>query len=134
MGYTHYWNESAYVFTDDEWQKLKAATAGIVRESLAAGIKLAVETGEEQPPYVGDDYIRFNGFESDEGFETFVLDKEGHTFEFCKTARKPYDAAAVAVLLAARGITDGRFVWYSDGDKEPGAFDAGADLLGRAQA
>jgi len=54
-------------------------------------------------PIINDKKIAFNGVE-DEGNESFVLTKRGFDFEFCKTARKEYDAVVVEVLKAAREV------------------------------
>lgn len=79
-------------------------------------------------PEVTPDHIRFNGWK-DEGHETFLVTRERpdppswdpaskESFDFCKTARKPYDLAVCLVLLsmsrhAPRSVRVG-----SDGDWE----------------
>jgi len=80
---------------------------------------------------IDDDIIRFNGVE-DDGHETFILtrtkrakydyesqeeyDVDG-AFDFCKTARKPYDVLVTSSLLAAMRIANGAWVVGSDGDE-----------------
>jgi hypothetical protein len=64
---------------------------------------------------VSDDIIRFNGV-GDDGHETFCLTKEASGFEFCKTAGKPYDILACAILAAAKQHAGDGLNVSSDGD------------------
>ena len=50
---------------------------------------------------VNDHMVSFNGVE-DDSHETCQITKQPTKFEFCKTARKPYDKVVVEVLKAAR--------------------------------
>lgn len=92
MGYTHYWEGSEV----DE-QAVKEAE-NIIKSS---GVTIKGWDGEEDPVVtVGE--IRINGDASmDHDHETFHV---GHGlnagFEFCKTARKPYDRVVGAILIA----------------------------------
>jgi len=54
-------------------------------------------------PIINDKKIAFNGVGED-GHESLVIHKVGCEFEFCKTARKPYDEVVVAVLKVAREV------------------------------
>lgn len=143
MGYTHYWRQTRD-FTDDEWLKLRQGAGQVVsalrnakalRErdipAVPFDIPLAYEDDEpDRPPVVSLDEIRFNGVGED-GHETFYLTRrkpekrefdrlyetEG-AFDFCKTARKPYDAAVVAVLTIAHTVAPGVLTLSSDGTPE----------------
>jgi len=86
VGYTHYWrnvpsklNEQAVEVAKDILRRY----AGIVRVHL-----------------MSDDIISFNGIGEDE-FELFEF-KINQKFEFCKTARRPYDIAVCEVLLVMK--------------------------------
>ncbi len=52
-------------------------------------------------PIVNANRISFNGVE-DDSYETFQLTPETTDFEFCKTARRPYDPIVVEVLKIAK--------------------------------
>lgn len=70
------------------------------------GFKLAFEYDEpEREPVFSENLIRFNGV-GDEGHETFVVTPSARDFEFCKTARKPYDTAVVAILCLLHHHTE----------------------------
>lgn len=72
-----------------------------------------------RPAHVGKDQIRFNGLGDSLGHETFLLelDKPGAANGFCKTNRKPYTAACLAVLLLA-GRRAPKWVTFSDDDND----------------
>jgi hypothetical protein len=70
--------------------------------------------------------IRFNGWK-DEGHETFLVTREmpeipdwssdkSASFDFCKTARKPYDLAVCLVLLSMKRHAPESVRVSSDGD------------------
>jgi len=78
------------------------------------------------PPEVNSEHIRFNGWQ-DEGHETFMVTREvpdapswspdsDESFDFCKTARKPYDVAVCLVLLSMTRHAPKSFRISSDGD------------------
>ena len=126
MGYTHYF-EANRDFTEVEWNSLMAAAKSIIAETK---VPLAWERDEpDQPPEVSDKRIRFNGVD-DNGYETFLLTKDAHGFDFCKTARKPYDVVVTAVLSAANAIAPGALDIRSDGD--PSDWVAGVGLANDA--
>lgn len=77
-------------------------------------------------PIISNSEIRFNGDASKgEDHETFVLEKNGSGFQFCKTARKPYDRYVKAVLLVAKAVAPAAVEISSDGDGEAGCWDEG---------
>jgi len=116
MGYTHYWSSDRDM-TADEWKAITVAARKILaHEQDNNGIALSEDYDNNRTPVVDGTEIRFNGY-GDEGHETFVLTRLATDFEFCKTACKPYDAAVVAVLIAARQYCSA-FSWRSDGNGE----------------
>jgi hypothetical protein len=126
MGYTHYWKLKVQPHPD-HWASLCDMSRRIVRQAIAKGIPLQYEMDQERAPQIDEAAIRFNGVGRD-GHETFFIANSPTEFEFCKTARKPYDAAVVAVLMAAETLLIG-FEWSSDGDGESDAFEEGIALL-----
>lgn len=111
MGYTHYWKTNG-AMTATEWEAITAAARKIVTKSTVA---LAFEYDEpEKKIVISKTAIRFNGI-GDDGHETFCIGPDGTDFEFCKTARKPYDEVVVAILVAC-AVHASVFSWSSDGD------------------
>lgn len=108
MGYTHYWENKPIEPT--KWAKVLDTAQYIIDN---CGVKLVYEFDQHKPPQIGPDVIRFNGVDED-GHETFLYDRDGTRFSFCKTARKPYDVAVVAILEAVQLITGN--TWSSDGE------------------
>lgn len=65
-----------------------------------------------------DNRIRFNGVD-DDGHETFLVDKSpSSNWEFCKSARKPYDAAVGCCLIILKNANPKKFTFRSDGGYE----------------
>jgi len=127
MGYTHYWHQHK-TFTDNQWAKACEA-ARLVAERYKSILCLEYDE-RDKPPQIDDEAIRFNG-KGNDGHETFWLtreqppkkdyveqeryDDEG-AFNFCKTSRKPYDAAVVLLLGAINEVAPGVLTLKSDGD------------------
>lgn len=106
MGYTNYYR-TPNGFTTDEWTKLKGFASILIERCKEQGIALAGWDGEKDTEIeISDDRISFNGLDED-SHETFSLYKEGSDFSFCKTARKPYDTAVVAMLCAVNHFVEG---------------------------
>ena len=123
MGYTHYWESTG--FNDAQWNKLTAGARAVIEAASKRGILLAFEFDQPaEPPVIDDGVIRFNGV-GKKGHETFALFKRSTSFDCCKTAQKPYDAAAVAILILASEC--GPLKWSSDGVEEDWA--GGRELL-----
>ena len=81
----------------------------------------------EGDPIFNEDEVKFNGRGAlaHETFklsrillttETYSFDKDGYYFDFCKTARKPYDIFVTAVLLLAKKHFNKNIKISSDGD------------------
>jgi ABC-type glycerol-3-phosphate transport system substrate-binding protein len=124
MGYTHYWLGKKS--TDANWNEFTAACkklhANLPANTNSAGgyheddpLEIAGGDGDGEP-FFGNRTVCFNGKDDarDLGHETFRIDKNpAEPWNFCKTARKPYDLLVVACLIAAWQILDYRF--SSDG-------------------
>ncbi len=116
MGYTHYWSNSR-AFTDTEWALIAQKSREILGHAQdRLGIAISEEYDINRMPVITDTEIRFNGY-AEEGHETFHITREPTEFQFCKTARKPYDVAVVAILQLCGVYCDG-FDWRSDGTRE----------------
>ena len=104
MGYTRYWNQTGKKIT----QKLVDRVNRIIKDCENKGIHLGDGTGNNEP-IVTMDKIVFNG-NADKGLdhESFVIANGLTGFNFCKTARKPYDYAVRQALIAAasEGVID----------------------------
>jgi len=94
MGYTHYFHgndQKGYEAALPTIQKILKKYDNILRFELDE---------EKKKPKITKKMIRFNGID-EEGHETFVF-KTGKDFNFCKTARKPYDLPVCEVLLVLK--------------------------------
>ena len=97
MGYTRYWSRTNKPITEEFVEEVNEILKDCARKGIAIrdghGIDKAI---------VNTDLICFNGTRK-EGLnhESFVLDNNESDFEFCKTARKPYDYAVRKVLRLA---------------------------------
>lgn len=108
MGYTHYWDQKRN-FTREEWETVAADLRAIITYAQhECGIALGDGGGEPgTSPQISDDVVIFNGI-GDDSHETLIINRvipkakyKGDTnpsWDFCKTARKPYDAVVTACL------------------------------------
>ncbi len=116
MGYTHSWS-NARALTDSEWDAITTMARRVLRVAQDdLGIALSLEYDVNRIPVVSETEIRFNGY-GEEGHETFLITREPEEFAFCKTARKEYDPAVVAILHGCAVHASG-FEWGSDGSHE----------------
>jgi hypothetical protein len=125
MGYTHYWtpkqtSEKKFKEFSETCKKLhdnlpeRSESAGDYFNDKPIVIKGWDGTGE---PIFDEKQVRFNGDESENlNHETFAIDFPDTDWNFCKTARKPYDLLVSACLLAAKQILG--YEISSDGDME----------------
>ena len=110
MGYTHYWTPK--VATPERWKSFKEVCKQLHEElpqytETAGGyskdddLEIFGGMGTGKPKFSMKE-IWFNGDER-KGLdhETFLLAPDKLDWNFCKTARKPYDLLVVACLLAA---------------------------------
>jgi len=119
MGYTHYCNKKSSHTDDNKNFKIVLAEAKKLYKHLPKDEKIELFGGcGTGDPTFSEQEIRFNGDET-KGLdhETFLVTPNVTDFEFCKTARKPYDLMACAVLISMKKHMNG-FTYSSDGDKE----------------
>lgn len=117
--YTHYFTQKRS-FTDKEWDTIIAGAEEIIDYCTnVANIKLVQEENTDAKPILDSTTILFNGA-GDLGHESFYLNKyiKFECFQFCKTARKPYDLAVCLILLRVEAIAPGALAISSDGDEE----------------
>lgn len=104
MGYTRYWTRTEKQMDEDFVDFCNE----VLNTCKNLGIRIRGWDGEDEPT-ISTDLISFNGNGDDcLNHETFVLDNKTG-FDFCKTARKPYDYAVRTILMEAlrRGfVTD----------------------------
>lgn len=117
MGYTHYWRPVNGI-EPSIFAKISRDVAKACELAKKHGVEVQFELDVEEKPAFTEDLIRFNGIE-DDGHETFIITPTGSDFEFCKTARKPYDLLVTAALCLLDFHTKGTS-WAveisSDGD------------------
>ena len=125
MGYTHYFTKTAATYDDARRFDMFAAGAKRIIEYATTydGIALAGWDGEVEGAWeITDEVVRFNGLGMD-SHETFSWSREESGFNFCKTARKPYDAVVTACLIHLKDCygdavdigSDGYWSEWSDG-------------------
>ena len=125
MGYTHYWRHDP--ISPEELQAISEDAKAII---LASELPIRGWDGTDEPELTAE-RLSFNGDrDRDEDHETFSLSPDAIDFDFCKTARKPYDVVVTAVLLATKDRLKDGIHLSSDGD--PGDWQAGYDLAVRA--
>jgi hypothetical protein len=132
MRYTHYFN-----FVDNFKPSKKQVTEAVTlvnallsnlpQHSNSAGGHytdelLIVQLGEDDisRPIVDKNVITFNGV-GDLAHETFYFElskRSVHGFEFCKTARKPYDLAVISTLTILKYVFGDGLSIRSDGDAD----------------
>jgi len=131
MGYTHYAHQHRS-FTVKEWSRICAEAKVIFFKATIDGIPLRDWDGEGKKPTISDERIAFNG-RGDDGHETFSVtsekepcpewkeqadyDREG-AFNFCKTARKPYDPVVVSMMVMIKAVAPSAYDFDSDGGME----------------
>jgi len=113
MGYTHYYKNKP-AFTDVQWAALTEDVKKLIRDS---NVPLGDSGGEiGSKPVFNSRHIMFNGIGAD-SHETAAVYKSASEFEFCKTARKPYDSVVVEFFKLIRKYAPST-VLSSDGGDE----------------
>ena len=126
MGYTHYWDRNRELNADD----FKAWSNDVQKLHLALPERTETEGGyhSDEPLEIGDmmgkggepefteTLVAFNGIGTWH-LESFYMPYSGHGFDFCKTARKPYDLLVTAALVSFKHHFPQESV-SSDGDRE----------------
>lgn len=117
MGYTHYWekNEGSKLIIKTFKTKLLKAIE-VMGKVVNDNSKLLAGWDGTGKPTVTKDVIRFNGKGEDNSHETFsVASNWDGSFDFCKTARKPYDIVVVACLAVLKHFCGNAVRISSDG-------------------
>jgi hypothetical protein len=123
MGYTVYFSQKR-PFTMQEWGDIRASAINMFNRLKQ--VKGGDGTGR---PCIDNFDIIFNGDASkEEDHETFRLQKNGNGFNFCKTARKPYDRFVKAMLVVANYYAPGALEVTCDGDDEPDCWTEGVRI------
>ena len=109
MGYTHYFPQKR-AFLPEQWGNIVAAVSKAIQHNVAG------PEGEDKP-VLNDSEITFNGIGENDSHEDFCI-TAGHdpSFNFCKTANKPYDKYVVAALCLCNHFAPGALDISSDGD------------------
>ncbi len=117
IGYTHYFPQLRPL-TDEEWNGITADIKALCAASPVTLCNGSGDIGSDPEFLVGA--IAFNGEDNmnDDAHETFWLPKSDTDFNFCKTARKPYDLIVTAALCAVNHRAPHAFRIGSDGDIE----------------
>lgn len=105
MGYTHYYQQGS-IPSQALFDNFTYHVSELLEMAWDIDLDISIEP----------DYLSINGV-GDESHETFIIRRKDLTWDFCKTARKPYDAVITAVLILAR-YTFPDFSVSSDGDWE----------------
>ncbi len=117
MGYTHYFTQKKDADVG-QWNQITKHFKQLMTFALIdKPLLIQRESDNGNPPCVDTNMIAFNG-RGDNGHETMVLERCGSGFQFCKTARKPYDTAVIALLCLANHYAPDVWGIGSDGDKE----------------
>jgi hypothetical protein len=110
MGYTHYWEfripkRTESKKTEDLYQKAVLECSKIIKAYYAVNGGLSGFTAHTPLGAYGGLKVNGKGSEAHEDFtlrEQYKQNLEGDGFEFCKTARKPYDIVVVACLIVLK--------------------------------
>ena len=108
MGYTHYLRFKKSV-TKERLSKASEDIKKAFELIKAECPDITIKDGwGENEPQIDEDIICFNGDASkEEDFETFVVKVGDKDFNFCKTARQPYDVyVCVACLILKEHFGD----------------------------
>ena len=100
MGYTRYWTRTEKPITQEFIDEVERIFADCEKRD----IRICNWNGKDNPT-VTMDMVAFNGngiIGADH--ESCVFDNNKTGFDFCKTARKPYDYAVRRVLVAAETL------------------------------
>lgn len=120
MGYTHYWTfKKSPAEIEGGTKRFKAAVA-LFKKGLEKlqDIPLGDGMGEGEP-IITDTEVCFNG-KAPEDYETCYIALESKGFDFCKTARRPYDPVVCLLLLCMADAFGYDFEYSSDGDIKDG--------------
>ncbi|TGO13227.1 hypothetical protein BTUL_0074g00340 [Botrytis tulipae] len=112
MGYTHYWEVKDQTAWSKIWPQL-ISDANLIIKTLEKSAPLLDETDGYHLPTI-ERGIFINGQDEHEDFKLTQYKSFG--FNFCKTARKEYDAVVATILMRAKMLAGDGFSLFSDGD------------------
>jgi hypothetical protein len=126
MGYTHYWTHPDNPAYRQAWPQLVQDAARIITAVTNAGITLAGPAGSGLPRADRRGVCLNGSVVLGQAYEAFIIWPPADTsrsedasrrwkWDFCKTARQPYDLAVCAILLRFHLILPGGFLISSDG-------------------
>lgn len=120
MGYTHYWTFKKSPANIADGKEKFANAVALFKEGLKKLQDIPLGNGRgENEPIITDTEVCFNG-KAPEDYETCAMSLESKGFDFCKTARQPYDVAVCLLLLCMADAFGDDFEYSSDGDIENG--------------
>jgi len=128
MAFTHYMQPTRTT-TQEQWEAYTKKAKEIID---AFGQPLYNWDGTKEGVEITDGLIRFNGGAAKgEDHETCKIERNG-VWNFCKTARKPYDAVVVALLMVGEkmGIIA---EWLADDSMEGADFGEALLLLEKVE-
>lgn len=125
MGYSHYFTVTKPV-PAEAWDQILDAVNNIVSKT---DVPTVDGRGRDEDDCTTERIIHLNGLE-DDGYETFFIDPDDTSFNFCKTFQRPYDIVVVAILCTIQDICGECFDIKSDGDAADWV--AGSELATRA--
>ena len=105
MGYTHYWTLEKPI-TQEFFDSVRDRVKAIVETGREGGIPLETDFGIS--------HVAINGVGSG-AHETFSILVGDQSFNFCKTAQKPYDAVVTAILILLKNEIGADITVTSDG-------------------
>ena len=109
MGYTHYFTQVETTEGDDRSYLKFAIDAMLITLT-------AEKRGLNLDWHINENEVSINGIGED-SHETFIFTREANlNFNFCKTARKPYDDVVTACLIALGRAYGEKVDIGSDGD------------------
>jgi len=149
MGYTHYWRINRNKVTPEQFHKaveeIKKIYAKLPKRTNSAGgcypnhhVKIMGALGKGEPIF-NETKISFNGNAKNGTYhDTMHIElNDSHPYDFCKTARKPYDLLVCCSLIAlANNLPTDDFSFSSDGnakDWQP-ALDLYTEIIGEPKA
>ena len=133
MGYTHYFHrttDAARNIDPKLWEAICKDVFAVLSAVVKRGIPLAGDYNTHAFPLISDNVICFNGV-GEHGHESFCFERAYKNVPcdwFCKTERKYYDTAVVAVLLILKHHLGDGLKLGSDGQWS--SWSAGARLVG----
>lgn len=133
MGYTHYFKQSKPV-NDDQWQAFQK-DAKVVIDHAQKKLGIVLISNDSNGVIINNERINLNGDDTqDLDHETFFMEQDYSDFNFCKTARKPYDLVVCSLLLLANEHMPQHHEIGSDGSFEEWqeSMELNAKLFGRA--